>query len=192
MSYEAHFLMTSQDSGGSLLVVETRHGPGVIGALPGKSWSPPKHIHRLQRECFSVLSGTMGYEYDGTEGIATPDSTSRQPLCFDVGLPMSGGMQKIPQRWSCGCILRLHWHWRICNAPSLAFGSISTPISVCCRDWSHLFTRILSLQMSQSRFGLSYDMWSSRSRYTFSDTALSTPSIWDCSTEEDMCNDFAL
>lgn len=33
---------------------EALHRPGVPGAQPGKSGSPPPHLHRTQTECFTV------------------------------------------------------------------------------------------------------------------------------------------
>lgn len=107
LTRRANFLLTGRDTGGKSLIVETRHGPGVPGVLPGRSWSPPRHLHHRQTECMSVLSGRLGYEYNGTAGVATPKSTKSRPLCFEPGVP--------------------HTWWNDANGTSLELRLVFTP-----------------------------------------------------------------
>lgn len=41
--------------------------PEAIGAMPGKSCSPPYHIHTFQRETFVVHKGTFTFLVDGCQ-----------------------------------------------------------------------------------------------------------------------------
>ena len=47
-------VITDDATGADKGLYEALHRPGVPGAQPGKSGSPPPHLHRTQTECFTV------------------------------------------------------------------------------------------------------------------------------------------
>ncbi len=48
------FSYTMNAAGEPVVVMHAHIRPGVEGALPGKSASPPLHTHTVQTECFTV------------------------------------------------------------------------------------------------------------------------------------------
>eukprot|EP00891_Asterochloris_glomerata_P006946 jgi/Astpho2/6946/Aster-x0295 len=58
---------------------------GAPGAIPGKSASPPLHIHTKQTECFRIISGRFAYTLEGKEGQLGPADTKSKPLCIPPG-----------------------------------------------------------------------------------------------------------
>ena len=47
-------VVTDEATGAEKGLYEALQRPGVPGALPGKSGSPPPHLHKSQTECFTV------------------------------------------------------------------------------------------------------------------------------------------
>lgn len=47
-------VITDDATGAEKGLYEALHRPGVPGAQPGKSGSPPPHLHNTQTECFKV------------------------------------------------------------------------------------------------------------------------------------------
>ena len=47
-------VITDDATGAEMGLYEALHRPGVPGAQPGKSGSPPAHLHNTQTECFTV------------------------------------------------------------------------------------------------------------------------------------------
>ncbi|DBB01033.1 hypothetical protein WJX77_007824 [Trebouxia sp. C0004] len=54
------------------------------GFSPGRSGSPPPHIHNSQEECFTVNSGSFSYVVDGVEGHLKHGD---KPACIPAGKP---------------------------------------------------------------------------------------------------------
>lgn len=57
------FLVTSADSNGELLKVHLWNKAGAQG--------PPEHLHPIQTETFTIVSGTVGFKCNGQEKILT-------------------------------------------------------------------------------------------------------------------------
>eukprot|EP00884_Botryococcus_braunii_P011400 jgi/Botrbrau1/20260/Bobra.31_1s0045.1 len=80
------FITYPNDTDGSYIKVETLQRPGVAGALPGKSGSPPFHAHMKQRECFVVNKGVFGHIGNGKETTLFPNDTLNKPFCVAPGV----------------------------------------------------------------------------------------------------------
>jgi mannose-6-phosphate isomerase-like protein (cupin superfamily) len=87
VSHRHIYTKTSAETNGEYLLFRERVSPGNPGAIPGKSASPPIHIHPRQSECFEVVTGTMGFYLDGEEGTAQPHDTDSNPICIPAGIP---------------------------------------------------------------------------------------------------------
>ncbi|DBB00661.1 TPA: hypothetical protein ACH3X3_002336 [Trebouxia sp. C0006] len=67
--YRYTVIASTQDTKGEYLKVQEYIRPGMPGFSPGRSGSPPLHIHNSQEECFTVNSGRYGtrsYRLDST------------------------------------------------------------------------------------------------------------------------------
>lgn len=79
------FLKYPNDTNGQYIEIETLQRPGVPGALPGKSGSPPLHAHMKQEECFTVNLGAFGHVAKGVEIILFQNDTVDKPFCVAPG-----------------------------------------------------------------------------------------------------------
>lgn len=77
-------IASTHDTKGEYLKVQEYIRPGVPGFSPGRSGSPPLHIHNSQEECFTVNSGSFSYVVDGMEGHLKHGD---KPACIPAGKP---------------------------------------------------------------------------------------------------------
>lgn len=77
-------VFSTEDTKGEYLTVQEFIRPGTPGFTPGRSGSPPLHIHNNQEECFTVQSGSFSYVVDGIEGNLKHGD---EPACIPAGKP---------------------------------------------------------------------------------------------------------
>lgn len=77
-------VVSTEDTHGEFLKLREYSRPGMPGFTPGRSGSPPLHIHNNQEECFIVHSGSFSYVVDGVEGHLQPGD---KPACIPAGKP---------------------------------------------------------------------------------------------------------
>ncbi|KAL3162342.1 hypothetical protein ABBQ32_010025 [Trebouxia sp. C0010 RCD-2024] len=74
---------STKDTSGDSLSIRELVRAGSPGFTPGRSGSPPPHIHKRETECFIVHSGSFSYEVDGVIGHLKPGDT---PACIPPGM----------------------------------------------------------------------------------------------------------
>ncbi|MBR1156307.1 cupin domain-containing protein [Bradyrhizobium sp. JYMT SZCCT0428] len=68
--FKRYFRITPEDTGGAFCVFEEEIEEGA---------GPPLHIHHVEHEMFTVLSGSVKFHCDGTEAVAEAGTTALIP-----------------------------------------------------------------------------------------------------------------